>query len=80
MIFLSSSTSSGLDTLISAITFGVPSDLFLNQSISSISLISLLLCSFTSTRGFTGKLIELGPRSVTYLVGVRTGASISGTG
>ena len=58
------------DTLIFGITFRVASYPFLNPSISSICLISLLLCSFTSTRGLTS----------TSVVDVRSEASISRTG
>ena len=64
LIFLPRSSSSPLDTLIFGITLRVAYGLFLNPSISSISLISLLLCLFTSTRGLAW----------TYLVGVRSGA------
>ena len=66
LIFLARCPSFRLDTLVFGITFRVASCLFLNPSISSISLISLLLCIFTSTRGLTE----------TYLVGVRSGASM----
>ena len=70
LIFLARCPSFRLDTLAFGITFRVASCLFLNPSISSISLISLLLCIFTSTRGLTE----------TYLVGVRSGASMFETG
>ena len=46
--------------------FGITPGLFLNPSISSISLISFLLCSFTSTWGLTGKLFEPGLLCSTY--------------
>lgn len=61
-------------------TFQFASGLFLNPSISSISLISLLVYSFTSTWGLTGKLFERGLLRSTYLFGVRSVASISRTG
>ena len=90
LIFRSRCTSFGLDTLISGKTFRVASDLFRSPSISSNffydfipSLLFKPLARLQRDRFidlyFTGKPLARPVRG-TYLVGVRSGASISGTG